>query len=299
MTIDYGPFDSGLGANRMEDFWRAYFRRVALDGVIAGVADDLEVYADSTGRQVKAKAGQAFTAGHWYSSDAEQTIAIDANATGSTRIDRIVVEADFAANTVTVKKVNGTASAPALTRNSSVWQVSLATVSVANNATTLAASAVTDDRAYSLANRPRLAVRAKRGNTDLTITTNTATDLTLGTHVYDDLDGRLHSDSTNQARFLAPWDGVYRFQAQVEWAADADGYRTVYIVDNNSTEWAKHRTNDAANLGIVQHIPPTLVRLSAGDYITLKVRHTAGNNLNVVGATNSGETWAAWEYVGP
>jgi hypothetical protein len=45
-------------------------------GVIKGALNSLQVYADSTGMQVKVKSGQAFVKGHFFESDSEVTLPI-------------------------------------------------------------------------------------------------------------------------------------------------------------------------------------------------------------------------------
>lgn len=146
----YAPFDSGAGANVTEDTWRKFARHFLASGVLAGVDNELECYGDSSGRQVKVKTGQAWVRGHWGEVTSEKTIPISANASGNPRIDRVVVRADFVANTVSIEVVEGTPavspSAPALTQSATRWEVSLAQVAVANGATSIAAGDVTDER---------------------------------------------------------------------------------------------------------------------------------------------------------
>lgn len=149
MTERYYPFDAGAGANITEDQWTNLARLWAPSGVSIGDLNNLSCFADSTGRQVKVNTGRANIEGHHYENDAIKTLAVAANATGLTRIDRVVLRLDKTANTITAIVITGTVAAPAITRSSTVYDVMIAQVSVANGAATLAAGTVTDEREYS------------------------------------------------------------------------------------------------------------------------------------------------------
>lgn len=123
------------------------------EGVKSGSLNELETYGDSTGLQVKVKSGQAMVRGHYYQSTAEEILTIPTADTTNPRIDLVVVELDPSANSITLKVVAGTAagspSAPTLTQtDAGVYQLQLAEVAVAANATTITAENVTDSRSY-------------------------------------------------------------------------------------------------------------------------------------------------------
>jgi hypothetical protein len=145
----YLPFD---GVDAFEAEWRDMFGSWLVDGVIAGLLNELEVYADSSGRQVKVKSGVVRINGEHGKSTAEKTIAVTTNASGSSRIDRLVAVVDYTANKIQFDVVAGTpgsGSPPALTDNASIRQVSLAQIGpLASGYTTIAAGAVTDERAF-------------------------------------------------------------------------------------------------------------------------------------------------------
>lgn len=117
------------------------------------------VFGDSSGRQVKVRAGvDAIVGGHGYNSGASDIIrSIAANASGSTRFDAIVLGLDRTTWAVTSYAKTGTPGAgvpPALTRNArgssaGVWEIPLAMVQVANGAATISAANVTDIAWYS------------------------------------------------------------------------------------------------------------------------------------------------------
>lgn len=125
------------------------------DGIHGTPSDTAVVYADSTGRQVKIRAGKhANVRGHtWYSGGSEFTQSLGTNTSGSTRVDRIVLRLDRATWEVSVEVVQGTpgAGAPTLTQqtgSTGVWEIPLAQVSLAHNYTTVTAGNLTYEAFY-------------------------------------------------------------------------------------------------------------------------------------------------------
>ena len=152
MAQNSWPFVGGGGTAVNEDQWSIMARFWAQSGV-TDYANMLEVYGDSSGRQVKVKTGRACVRGHWYENTAEETVAIAANASGNPRIDRIVLRLDPSANSIVLAVVQGTPagspSAPSLTQTDvGTYELTLARVAVANGASTIAAGDVTDERTY-------------------------------------------------------------------------------------------------------------------------------------------------------
>lgn len=151
MTETSWPFDSGTVD---ETTWSRMARVWGGTGIVGYPGDtNAQVYGDSSGRQVKIRAGQAQVQGHHWRSDAEVTKAIAANASGNPRIDRIVLRLDPSANTLALAVLEGTPgatpSAPALTQTESgTYELSLATVAVANGASTISAGNVTEERTH-------------------------------------------------------------------------------------------------------------------------------------------------------
>ena len=123
------------------------------EGVKTGSLNELEVFADSTGMQVKVKSGQAMIRGHYYQNTAEVTLTVTAADLSNPRIDTVLIELDPSANTVVLRVVAGTpAASPTPTAlvqtDSGVYQFKLAEVLVATGAITIIAGAVTDGRTY-------------------------------------------------------------------------------------------------------------------------------------------------------
>ncbi len=125
-------------------FGRMFAPGQANAGIVKNFGDELEV--TGTASPVSVAAGGAMVYGFPYLSDAAVTVAIPTPA-ASTRIDRIVLRADWAAQTVRITRIAGTegAGAPALTQNPGVtYDVPLAQVSI----TTAGAITVTDEREF-------------------------------------------------------------------------------------------------------------------------------------------------------
>jgi microcystin-dependent protein len=151
MTETSWPFDSGTVD---ETTWSRMARVWGGTGIVGYAAGtSAQVYGDSSGRQVKIKAGQAQVRGHHWYSDAEVTKSIGANSSGNPRIDRVVLRLDPSANSLALAVLAGTPgsspSAPALTQtDSGTYELSLAQVYVANGASTISAGNVTEERTF-------------------------------------------------------------------------------------------------------------------------------------------------------
>jgi hypothetical protein len=123
------------------------------EGIKPSVLNELEVFADSTGMQVKAKSGQAMIRGHYYQNTAQETLTLTAADLSNPRIDTVVVELDPSANTIVLKIIAGSpAAVPTPTAliqtDAGVYQFKLAEVLVDAGAATIAAGKITDGRTY-------------------------------------------------------------------------------------------------------------------------------------------------------
>ncbi|MEU6376822.1 hypothetical protein [Streptomyces sp. NPDC046909] len=114
--------------------------RFSDDGVY-GVPADTQVVSAGSGLNVNIRSDvYASVRGHaWYSGTSTVTLAVGANASGSTRVDRVVARLDRSAWTVRAVVKAGTpgAGAPALTQqtgDTGVYEISLALVTVLNGA---------------------------------------------------------------------------------------------------------------------------------------------------------------------
>jgi len=139
---DCGPY----AANAWDDLYRFTFitGQHATEGVLVGALGQLNV--TGAGSPVSVGSGAAFVNGKFYKNTAAKNVDVP-TPTGATRIDRIVLRADYTAQTVRIARLAGAegGGAPALTQNDGViWEISLAQVSI----TTAGAITITDERAY-------------------------------------------------------------------------------------------------------------------------------------------------------
>lgn len=142
MTISYGFFGGAVGSE--PEYLAADFAdRFAMffsNGVKAGT---LAVSA-GTGRDVNVAAGFANYNGYHIKNDAVLNLAIAANTSGLSRIDRIVAHFDLSTpENTTIKVVQGTPASTPAAPTLATRQLSLAQVLVPNGATTVT---VTDER---------------------------------------------------------------------------------------------------------------------------------------------------------
>ena len=126
----------------------AYLIQGLGDGVLSGVLNAFATSATGT-RSVSVESGVAAVKGILCSNPAAVTVAGTANATGSTRIDTLVIEVTRLGQTEEGKSefkiVAGTTVAPTLTQSASLWQFPLANLSLPNGGTSYT---VTDTRSY-------------------------------------------------------------------------------------------------------------------------------------------------------
>jgi hypothetical protein len=146
--ISYPWDDRGL----TEAEWRTMGRLWYPSGIVRGALDGLACFADSSGMQVKVRAGRAWARGHLYTNDAELTWPVAGNSSGSTRVDRVVVRFDFAANTAYLHVIEGEpgAGSPEPVSTATVFDITVANVTVVSGAVTIAAGDVVDLRRHAV-----------------------------------------------------------------------------------------------------------------------------------------------------
>lgn len=154
MAETFFPFEAGAGAAVAEAQWEKMAKRWLSTGVIDGYLNELAVVQRGAGanKSVDVSTGGMWIEGHYYENDAVKNLSIADNVSGSTRIDRIVVRLDRAANTISTVVLQGTpgAGAPALIQtDGGVYEKSLAQVSVANGFASIVTANITDERVYA------------------------------------------------------------------------------------------------------------------------------------------------------
>jgi microcystin-dependent protein len=120
------------------------------DGYISDYGSELEVVAaDPASMKVLVLDGRAHILGRYYSQpDIDgYELPISSNTSGSPRIDRIILRLDIGTTyQISARVIEGTTSAPALTRSSTVWEISLAQITVASGAATITDLVIVDER---------------------------------------------------------------------------------------------------------------------------------------------------------
>jgi hypothetical protein len=153
---EYAPFDDGPGANTTEAGWRKIMSPLSIPGAMRDTLNGLSVYADSTGMQVKVRTGEVWAQGHRGAINTEKTLAIASAASipgGQERRDRVIYRVDYTNNRIELDVLTGTASVapalgPALTRNSTIFEGSLAEVVVPSADGSIDAGQVYDARVF-------------------------------------------------------------------------------------------------------------------------------------------------------
>src|SRR4051812_30791513 len=105
--------------SKLSQFW-------VNSGVVKGSLNELEVFGDSSGMQVKVSTGQAWIRGHFFESDNEETLPIAASTTNP-RIDFIIARCDWAQGNIRLAVLQGVPSVspvpPVFTQNSARWEM--------------------------------------------------------------------------------------------------------------------------------------------------------------------------------
>ena len=144
------PFD---GSSVSETLYSQFFRQLQDTGVAGSINGlDLKASGDSSGMNVKVQPGFAIVRGHAYQSTAVETLTIAAADSSAVRIDLVVLRLDPAANSIVLAVLTGTAggSEPAPTQtDTGNYELPLAAVTVAANATTISSANVADRRRYT------------------------------------------------------------------------------------------------------------------------------------------------------
>jgi hypothetical protein len=140
-------------------FTRLYSKLLISDAgdgyVIPDYANELEVTeAGVPAATVEVNTGFLYAKGIMIENDAVVTVTIAANAAGNPRLDRIVVDIDWATQTASITVVQGTAGAspalPALTQTyGTQWQIPLAYIWVADGFATIDDEEIHDVRVFA------------------------------------------------------------------------------------------------------------------------------------------------------
>ena len=150
MAVTYGFFNSVNGDRKYNaDTMSEFYTGICTQGVFQHVDNGLAVSA-GTGLTVNVASGRAIIQGHWVKNDAALTLSIDAASATYARIDAVVIRYSASNRNIQIVVKTGTPaaspSAPSMTRAGGVYEMCLAYVNVAANATSVT---VTDKRSNS------------------------------------------------------------------------------------------------------------------------------------------------------
>jgi hypothetical protein len=194
------------------DWLRRTFHSGANQGVLKGYANGLAVSGVAT--PVSIATGAAYVYGYPYENGAVVTVAIPTPG-GATRIDRIVLRAGWAAQTVRITRIAGVegGGAPAMTQTpATTYDIPLAQVSI----TTGGVITVTDEREYLHPNFMVLAAKISDGWTGWV-------DRTEETWTYV---------SATSFTVLGDQTAKYRKGAKLRWK-EGGGYKYGYVVSSS------------------------------------------------------------------
>lgn len=150
MAVKYGFFNSVNGDRlyNADDISRFFYKLIS-DGVLDSPATNLMV-AYSSGMTVQVLPGYGMINAKYVWLTSAENVTLDAADIALPRIDRVVLRLDIDNRQITVAAKKGTPAAsptpPALTRSGGIYELSLAKIAVAANATAIAQADITDER---------------------------------------------------------------------------------------------------------------------------------------------------------
>lgn len=140
-----GTYDREYDASN----WAEYFASFIGNGVFANPSNNLQVQS-GTGLNVIVNTGKAWINGYYYNNTEPLTLALEASNPSYSRIDRVVCELNLNNREIKTHVLTGSFSstpvAPVLETSSNIYQLSLAEIKVAPNATSISQSSMLDTR---------------------------------------------------------------------------------------------------------------------------------------------------------
>lgn len=128
MAETYGFFDGDTEYG--QDELNRYFDNIYRSGVSVEDTGAMTLAVSQLSGAILVNAGFAILKGFWYNNSSAKSLTVTAPASGS-RIDRVIVRLVYASKSISAMAVQGTASAPpALVRNSTYYDLSLAQLTV-------------------------------------------------------------------------------------------------------------------------------------------------------------------------
>lgn len=150
---DYGfPFTSvNNDRTYSSGDWREYFVSLFSNGVVDGNLNKLQIKPQEVpNKTIFVDTGSIIINGAALSNTSTKTLSIAENTSGDSRIDRIVARLNLTDRKISFAVVQGTPaaspSAPALTRNTTTYEMSLAQILLTNGYSTIVSGNITDER---------------------------------------------------------------------------------------------------------------------------------------------------------
>lgn len=129
--------------------WAEYFSSFVGNGVFAQPTSGCQVQADS-GMRIKVSAGKLWINGYYSVNTSDYSMSLSAADNANPRYDRVVARLDLSKRTTALTVIKGTAAAvptaPAIVRNSGVYDLCLGIVTVKANAASITQADITDTR---------------------------------------------------------------------------------------------------------------------------------------------------------
>lgn len=150
---DFGmPFTDSSGDRKYSSSaWREYFSSLLENGIIGQEGNELQVKPQTVAnKSIYVDTGSIFIEGAIRVLQIAQTLAFSDNTSGNPRIDRVVARLDYTNRKIEFAVLQGTPVAnpvaPSLTRNTSLYEMVLADVTLVNGFSTITGAMVTDKR---------------------------------------------------------------------------------------------------------------------------------------------------------
>lgn len=150
--ISYGFFNSVSGDRKYNaDTFNTFFEGlISSSGVFQNVGSGFAVTASGTGTTLNVGTGKALVNNCWVRSTAVETKSLAAADGILNRYDAIVLRWESASRDITLEVLQGTSATnpvkPTLTRNSASYEICLAYIYIAANASTITQANITDAR---------------------------------------------------------------------------------------------------------------------------------------------------------
>jgi hypothetical protein len=272
------PFDD---QESWEAEWRELFKFIRSPGVIVrgSIMDskdsDLSVTA-GTGLQIRISNGYAYIQGHLFKHmGSDYIMPISPNHSGASRIDTVVLRADFTGNSIAYAILENSTT---LIQNTTTWDVPLAQITVPAGATDASQFTIKDLREFSIpyalipsTKRISTATQVVPGNGNYT---SFSLENTSWFTTYNMM------DQNDVTKIIAPQDGFFFVYGRIRFQGGSPaGRRGVRLLQNNSTIVA---VNQVYSSGAALDLSCSgLAKMSKGDYVQLHGMQDSGNNMTI------------------